>query len=109
MRMYSQLSKNGNRTATMIEYPDKFRGLIYTYMDKYQFNQKLYDQMMNEWNKHKSGLKVPDEEAKAFFQLESESDGAPDVRNVIQSDGSEEQDLITGMAQLSSEDDYEEE
>jgi hypothetical protein len=36
-------------------------------MDKYQFNQGLYDQMMNEWNKHKSGLKVRDAEARAFF------------------------------------------
>ena len=51
----------------MVDYPNKFRGLIYTYIDKYQFNQKLYDQIMNEWNKHKNSLKVKEEEANAFF------------------------------------------
>lgn len=43
MRMYSQITKNSNRTPGLQEYPNKFRGLIYTAVDKFQFNQKLYD------------------------------------------------------------------
>jgi len=58
MRFYSQIDKNGERTATFVDYPGKFEGLIYTFMDKFQFNQVEYDQVMTEWNKHKSSLKV---------------------------------------------------
>lgn len=65
MRMYSQIDKNGDRTPQLVEYPGKFRGLIYTFIDKFQFNEVEYNQVMTEWNKHKSGLKVQDSEIKA--------------------------------------------
>lgn len=70
--MYNQIHKNGDRTPTFVEYPDKFKGLIYTFMDRFQFNQVEYDQVMTEWNKHKSTLKVKDKEAQALFQLQDE-------------------------------------
>lgn len=43
MRMYNQIIKNGDRTPEIQKYDSKFRGLIYTFMDKFNFNEHLYD------------------------------------------------------------------
>lgn len=104
MRMYSQIDKNGDRTPQLVEYPgtgnqengkgpqkenrQNFSGLIYTFMDKFQFNEVKYKQVMSEWNKHKSGLKVNEGEIKAFTSSKSlaQADGEEVQPNYIRAD-----------------------
>lgn len=41
-----------------INYPEKMQGIILSYADRYQFNKKLYKNVMGIWNEHKASLKV---------------------------------------------------
>lgn len=39
LKLWQGLSKNGERTPNFLEYPKKFRGIIYSKMDMFQMNQ----------------------------------------------------------------------
>jgi len=63
VKLWQGISKNGNRTPTMVEYPKSLRSVIYAKVDEFQMNQELYDKVINEWNKHKDSQRVQASEA----------------------------------------------
>ena len=55
LKLWQGISKNGNRTPTLVEYPKKLSSIIYSKIDEFQMSQELFDMVMNEWKKHKDG------------------------------------------------------
>ena len=41
-----------------VVYPECHEGIILSYADRYPFNKQLYEEVIGEWNKHKSTLRV---------------------------------------------------
>jgi len=41
-----------------VHYPENFQGIILSYADRYQFNKKLYKEVLGVWDEHKASLKV---------------------------------------------------
>lgn len=39
-------------------YPENIQGIILSFADRYQFNKKLYKEVMSVWDEHKASLKV---------------------------------------------------
>jgi len=53
-------SKLASNKAEFTLYQENIDGLITSLIDRYPFNSSLFNQVMNEWNKHSNDLRVTD-------------------------------------------------
>ena len=45
-------------STSIVEYPESFQGIIYSYVDRVPYSENMVKTMIAEWNKYKNYLKV---------------------------------------------------
>lgn len=51
-------NSNSQGAVVVKEYEESIHGLIESFAERYPFTEALYQQVTNEWNKHKEDLKI---------------------------------------------------
>lgn len=58
MDLNNNLVRYNEKSIVPVTYPECHEGIILSFADRYQFDRKLYETVIGEWNKHKATLRV---------------------------------------------------